>query len=119
MKKLQFVLIPVALVAALSMSATAADMADMAGMKMDSAKTVAAKTHHGIGVINSIDLKKSKVNMTHEAIPSLNWPGMTMSFKVTDKKALSMLKPGEKIKFELSEQPKGQYVVTKIMPTKK
>lgn len=119
MKNLKAALIPVLFTGVIAMPAIAADMDNMAGMKMATPKTVAGKTHHGIGVINTVDAKKSKVNMTHEAIPSLDWPGMTMNFKVTDKKAMAMLKPGDKVEFELAEQPKGQYVITKIAPARK
>ncbi|WP_124951173.1 copper-binding protein [Sulfuriferula thiophila] len=118
MKTMKITLIPVAIAAVLSFSAMAADTPDMAGMKMDAPKTVAGKTHHGIGVINTVNIKKAKVNITHEAISSLDWPAMTMNFKVTGKQALSSLKPGEKVEFDLSEQPKGQYVITKISPLK-
>lgn len=118
MKKLTLVLIPALFASVMSMPATAANMDNMAGMKMDTTKTVTGKTYHGVGVINSINLNKAKVNITHEAIASLDWPAMTMSFKVMDPQVLSSLRLGEKIEFELSKQPKGQYVLTKISPIK-
>ena len=118
MKKLKLALMPVIFAGAISMPVIAADMGNMPGMKMDAGKTVAGKTHHGTGVINSVNQKKSQVNITHEAIASLDWPGMTMNFKVRDKHALSTLKAGEKVDFELAEQPVGQYVITKIAPAK-
>ncbi|ARU31479.1 hypothetical protein CAP31_07145 [Sulfuriferula sp. AH1] len=118
MKKLKLAFIPVIFAGVISMPVIAADMDNMPGMKMDAGKAVAGKTHHGTGVINSVDQKKAKVNITHEAIASLDWPAMTMNFKVFDKHVLSTLKAGEKVEFELSEQPKGQYVITKIAPAK-
>lgn len=119
MKKMH-VLIPMALAAALSLPAIGAEMSsDMAGMKMDAPKSVAGKHHSGTGVINKIDIKQSTVNLSHEAIPSLNWPAMTMSFKVTDKPAMKTLKVGEKVNFELTEAAKGQYDISKITPVKK
>lgn len=118
MKKLKSALIPVIFASAISMPVIAADMGNMPGMKMDTGKAVAGKTHHGTGVINSVNLKKAQVNITHEAIASLDWPAMTMNFKMRDKHALSTLQAGEKVEFELSEQPKGHYVITKIAPAK-
>lgn len=118
MKKLKLALIPVICASAFSMPVSAAAMDDMAGMKMNTDKAIAGKTHHGTGVINSVDQKKAKVNISHEAIASLGWPAMTMSFKVRDKHALSTLKTGEKVEFELIEQPAGQYVITKITPAR-
>lgn len=119
MKKMH-VFIPMALATVLSLPAIGAEMSsDMGGMKMDAPKSIAGKHHTGTGVINKIDNKRSTVNMTHEAIPSLNWPAMTMSFKVTDKPAIKTLKVGEKVNFELSEQAKGQYAISKITPVQK
>lgn len=114
-------LIPLSLAAILSFSAAAADMDNMPGMnmKMDSPKTTTTKTNHGVGIVNTIDAKESKINLTHEAIPSLSWPAMTMDFKVKNKAVLSKLKSGDKVDFDLKEQPKGQYMITKIVPAKK
>ena len=118
MKKLHFILVPIALVALITMPAVAADKPNMAGMKMDAPQTTAGKVHKAKGIVNSVDIKGAKVNLSHEAIPSLNWPKMTMSFKVSDKQGLAMLKPGQHVDFELSEKDKGQYVITKITPAK-
>ena len=118
MKKLNFILVPVALVAFITMPAVAADKPNMAGMKMDAPQTTAGKVHKAKGILNSVDIKGAKVNLSHEAIPSLNWPKMTMSFKVSDKQDLAMLKPGQHVNFELSEKTPGLYVITKITPAK-
>ena len=118
MKKLHFILVPVALVAFITMPAVAADKPNMADMKMDAPQTTVGKIHKAKGIVNSVDIQGAKVNLSHEAIPSLNWPKMTMSFKVSDKQGLAMLKPGQHVDFELSEKDKGQYVVTKIAPAK-
>lgn len=118
MKKLHFILVPVALVAFITVPATAADKPNMADMKMEAPKTAVGKEHKGKGIVNSVDIKGAKVNLSHEAIPSLNWPKMTMSFKVSDKQGLAKLKPGQLVDFELSEKAQGQYVLTKITPAK-
>lgn len=118
MKKLHFILVPVALVALITMPAVAADKPNMADMKMDAPQTAVGKVHKAKGIVNSVDIQAAKVNLSHEAIPSLNWPKMTMSFKVSDQQGLAMLKPGQHVDFELSEKTKGQYVITKITPAK-
>ena len=118
MKKLHFILVPVALVAFITMPAIAADKSDMSGMKMDAAQTAAGKVYKAKGLVNSVDIQAGKVNLSHEAIPSLHWPKMTMSFKVSDKQDLALLKPGQRVDFELSEKTPGQYVITKITPAK-
>ncbi|MHB1246412.1 MAG: copper-binding protein [Sulfuriferula sp.] len=118
MKKLHFILVPIALAALITMPAVAADKPNMAGMKMDAPEAITGQVHKAKGVVNSVDIKDAKVNLSHEAIPSLNWPKMTMSFKVSDKQGLAMLKPGQYANFELSEKAPGQYIITKITPVK-
>jgi Cu(I)/Ag(I) efflux system protein CusF len=47
----------------------------------------------------------------------MNWPGMTMDFKVQNKADLATIKPGMKVDFELTVQGKG-YQITHITPAK-
>jgi Cu/Ag efflux protein CusF len=77
-----------------------------------------SQAYKGKGAVNSVDVKAGKVNLTHGPIAGLNWPGMTMDFAVKDKQALTKLKPGQKVEFKVSEQSKGQYVITEIAPAK-
>ena len=116
MKKPYFILTSIALLAFSSMPALAINNSNMGGMKMDAPKVAVGKAHKAQGIVNSIDMPTAKVNLSHEAIPSLHWPKMTMSFMVSDKQGLSKLKPGQHVDFELSEKTPGQYVITKIVP---
>ena len=75
--------------------------------------SVLAQTHSGVGVVKKVDAAKGVVSLAHEPIKSLDWPAMTMNFSVRDKKALSALKPGQKITFELVDE-KGRHVITAI-----
>jgi Cu/Ag efflux protein CusF len=63
-------------------------------------------------------LAKGRVELEHEPIPSLKWPGMTMEFAVGDKAALARLKKGDAIEFEMRGEPRadGEYVIEKIAP---
>ncbi|MBY0271725.1 MAG: copper-binding protein, partial [Burkholderiales bacterium] len=49
---------------------------------------------------------------------SLNWPAMTMGFRIEDKTLLQGLKPGDQITFELRGEPDkdGNYIITRIQP---
>jgi Cu(I)/Ag(I) efflux system membrane fusion protein len=76
------------------------------------------ETHQGKGKINSVDAKAGKINLSHEPIASLDWPGMTMDFDVQDKDSLTKLKPGQKITFKLIEAGKGKYVISEITVVK-
>lgn len=75
-------------------------------------------THQGWGTVNSVDVKSGKINLNHEPIQSLDWPGMTMDFDVQDKTALSKLKPGQKVTFKLIEARRGKYVISQISAVK-
>jgi Cu/Ag efflux protein CusF len=75
--------------------------------------------HHGRGQINRIDPGAGKINISHDPIPTLSWPAMTMDFPVADKKALTAAKPGDTIEFELAPMPSGEYIITRIIPGKR
>ena len=64
----------------------------------------------GSGVLKEVLPNENKVNMTHDPIPALGWPDMTMYFKVKPDIDLSKFNPDEKVKFELEEGADG-YVI--------
>jgi Cu(I)/Ag(I) efflux system membrane fusion protein len=64
----------------------------------------------GSGVLKEVLPDENKVNMTHDPIPELGWPDMTMYFKVKPNVDLTKFKPDEKVKFELEEDADG-YVI--------
>ncbi len=72
-----------------------------------------AQSHQATGVVKRVDPAKGVVSLKHEAIKSLNWPGMTMDFNVRDPKLLAGVKPDQQVKFEIVEV-KGRYVITSI-----
>jgi len=77
--------------------------------------TVAAQSAHpATGVVKKVDAAKGTVTLAHDPVKSLNWPAMTMDFQVRDKASLAKLKPGQKIEFELVEEKKGSYVISRI-----
>jgi Cu(I)/Ag(I) efflux system membrane fusion protein len=64
----------------------------------------------GSGVLKVVLPDEHKVNMTHDPIPELGWPDMTMDFKVKPEVDLSAFKAEEKVEFELEEGSDG-YVI--------
>ncbi len=86
-------------------------MGNMSGMDMKSA----AKTGTGKGVITSIEAKDDKITIKHDAIPSVGWPAMTMTFKANPAKLLSGLKVGETVTFNVSVKG-ADAEVTAIQP---
>lgn len=78
---------------------------DMHGMdmnKMPMNSSTNAKVAEGVGVIKSIDPHNNMIVLNHQAIKELNWPPMTMGFKVADPKLLDGLKVGQQVSFELT-----------------
>ena len=110
--------IALSLVLALSTAIPATSHAQSSGVKgMDTAKKPIAGTqaaHTATGVVKKVDAKAGAVTLAHDPIKSLNWPAMTMDFRVRDKASLATLKPGQKIEFELVEEKKGSYVISRI-----
>jgi Cu(I)/Ag(I) efflux system protein CusF len=93
----------------------AADSKPHGGMSDMSAKAQNAdqkeKTHTTTAVVKKADPEKGKVTLSHEPIPSLNWPAMTMSFSVKEKKLFDQLVVGNKVEVELIQQGKDYIVV--------
>lgn len=90
--------------------------ADMQGMKMGQADA-GEMVSHGTGVIKSLDPKQKTVTLAHQPIKELNWPAMTMGFKVSDEKMLQGLKVGDQVTFDLKGGGAAP-VVTAIRPAK-
>jgi len=85
---------------------------DMKGMDMKTEKKDSQATvHKATGVVTKID--KDKVSIKHEPVPSLNWPAMTMAFKVKDRSLIEKLKKDEKVSVEFVREGRD-YVVTAV-----
>ncbi|MDA8129282.1 MAG: efflux RND transporter periplasmic adaptor subunit [Betaproteobacteria bacterium] len=70
--------------------------------------------YRGRGTLDSIDVGAGTVTITHQAIPELQWPGMTMDFRLADAGLARGLAPHTPIRFELEARGQGDYVVTGI-----
>lgn len=64
----------------------------------------------GTGILREILIEDNKVNMSHDPIPALKWPDMTMYFKVNPDVKLEGFRPDDKVMFELEEGKDG-YVI--------
>jgi len=90
----------------------------------DAAKPEAAKPatapdgqiHRAKGTVDAVDRKGGTVEITHEAIPSLNWPAMTMEFQVKDNPLLKGVEPGQTVEFEITQKGPGEFVIERIAP---
>lgn len=105
-----------ALVAALLSSAAAvmAQPTSMEGMKgMSMGKPEGSQSvHRARGKVVKIDTKAGVVTLAHEPIKSLNWPAMTMGFRVKDKMLLDKLTVGKVVNFELVQANQGYVIIS-------
>jgi Cu(I)/Ag(I) efflux system protein CusF len=71
---------------------------------------------HGTGTVNSVDPAQHKVNLSHNPIPDIGWPAMTMEFRVAPSIDLTAIKPGTRVNFTIEQQPGGMYEIRAIAP---
>jgi Cu(I)/Ag(I) efflux system protein CusF len=91
------------------------DMKDM-DMKMEKkgkGEKAAGQSHTGSGKVTKVDPATNSVTIAHEPVSTMNWPAMTMTFKVKDKKMLDKAKSGEKVEFTFVQSGKD-YTITDI-----
>jgi len=71
---------------------------------------------HGTGTVNSVDVAQHKINLSHQPIPEIGWPSMTMEFPVAPSIDLKAIKPGTRVNFTIEQQPGGMYEIRAIAP---
>jgi len=65
------------------------------------------------GTLNAINADGT-VNISHEPIKSLGWPGMTMDFALSNSALVESIKAGSAINFELVAGKHGEWVISKM-----
>lgn len=65
------------------------------------------------GVVQQVKLEEGRVEISHQEIPALGWPAMTMFFRVKDKALLGGIAAGDKVRFELEKDARG-LAITRI-----
>jgi Cu(I)/Ag(I) efflux system membrane fusion protein len=71
--------------------------------------------NQAVGILNGIN-QDGSVNITHEAIAALNWPGMTMDFALANSSLAAGIRPGSAITFELVERKPDEWLITRMQP---
>ncbi len=66
----------------------------------------AAAVHQGRGVVKKIEREANRITLDHDAMPSLEWPRMTMVFSAAPGAIPKDLQIGDKVGFTL--QMKGR-----------
>lgn len=104
----------IALALAVGNAVAGEKMNDMKNMDMGKKSDAAMQaTHNAVGVVKKIDLTAGTVNLDHEAVPSLKWPAMNMSFKVLSQELLKDVAVGQKVKITFVKSGSG-YAITQV-----
>lgn len=83
------------------------------------AETAGKTTGHGDGVVRAVDTEERRIMITHGPVSGpLEMTPMTMAFRVAPNVDLSTLSKGMKIKFTISRDAKGLYVIEDVQPEK-
>jgi Cu(I)/Ag(I) efflux system membrane fusion protein len=69
------------------------------------------------GVINTVEQASRTLNVTHDPIPELNWPVMTMDFPVAKGVKLEGLKADSQARFRIRQGEDGRYEIDAIDPS--
>jgi RND family efflux transporter MFP subunit len=83
---------------------------------MNASSNTAGVGHSAVGVLDEVDAKGATMTITHDPVPSLKWPRMTMEFVPANAAIAKAVRPGSPIRFEFVERKPGEWVVTKIEP---
>lgn len=76
-------------------------------------------TGQGEGVVRAVDADERRIMITHGPVSGpLEMSPMTMAFRVAPNVDLSSLSKGVKIKFTISRDAKGLYVIEDVRPEK-
>ena len=69
------------------------------------------------GVLHKIDAPNNMVNLTHEPVPELNWPKMTMDLPTTRRVDLSAFDEGDKVQFVLKKGRDNKFRIIEMKPS--
>ena len=91
-----------------SLKASTSRMAEPQATTADPANS----THQAVGKVESIE--KGEIILSHEPIPSLKWPSMTMRFRPPSAGMPKDLKVGDRVSFEFRQGKDGKFEITAI-----
>jgi Cu(I)/Ag(I) efflux system membrane fusion protein len=89
--------------------------AALANFASPTASAKKANTYQAAGSLDAIAGKE--VTISHEPIPALKWPGMTMDFQLASPDLVRGIAPGAPIRFEFEQRGPGEFVITRIETT--
>jgi Cu(I)/Ag(I) efflux system membrane fusion protein len=96
-----------------NLKAALGGMGDVPAKPQVQQKTIGHQTQ---GVLEAIN-PDGTLSITHDPIPALKWPAMTMDFALANPSLATNIKLGSKISFEIVERSEGEWVITKLSAT--
>jgi len=87
-----------------SMAQQSSGMQNMPMHNMPMKDMMQSANAEGVGVVQAVDRVEGTVTIKHQAIASIHWPAMTMTFKAAKPELLKDVKVGEHIRFGLHTQ---------------
>ncbi len=93
-----------------NLKAALGGMGDVPAKPQAQNKTVG---HQAQGILEAIN-PDGTLSITHDPIPALKWPSMTMDFALANPSLVSGIKSGSAISFEIVERDQGEWVITKL-----
>lgn len=61
----------------------------------------------GTAVVQAIDKANARIKLTHDPIAALNWPKLTLFFRLKDRALADRVKQGDRVGFSLERQDSG------------
>ena len=71
----------------------------------------------GQAVVDTVDTARRRVTLTHDPIPELGWPTMTMVFQALGTVDISRVRPGDHVDFSLMRGHDTTYELSAIRPS--
>jgi Cu(I)/Ag(I) efflux system membrane fusion protein len=85
--------------------------------RLQNSPAAAPKVANSRGIIAAVDGANGTVTISHEAIPAMNWPAMTMTFKLAQPSMARGLRKGLRVQFSVqTEAQGGTFIVQRIAP---
>jgi Cu(I)/Ag(I) efflux system protein CusF len=103
---IRFLSIPVLALALLPGSALAAAHSGHSGhaAQQESAQPASARVYTTSGIVEAVHKAEGKVTVSHQPVPALNWPAMTMRFSLESSDQLEGIKPGDRVRLDFRNE---------------
>lgn len=81
---------------------------------LSDADAAAVPSYEAAGVFEAADTENGTATFTHEPIPALKWPDMTMDFGLDTPELTAGIAPGTPVRFTFEQRAPGEFVITRI-----